>query len=578
MKITEALRVLKLADKEAPSLGVLLACGFTPLHLQTFLTAHLQLSFPNRFVMVTTGIYGNLANTLEKATEAGAQNIVIVIEWADIDSRLGYRTTSTWDSNTLSDVVSMANFAFDRLRHALDRVRRVAKVVMCPPTLPLPPLFGTAGWEAGLSELTLSKLLADFNATVAGSGIPVVNLARLAEESPAGQRHDLKSDLTAGLPYSLAHADAVALALSRLLCPPGTKKGLITDLDDTLWSGTVGEVGPDGIHWDLDRHSHIHALYQNLLTSLSDSGVLLAVASKNDPDFVHKAFEREDLLLRREKIFPVEVHWNAKSTSVSRILRAWNISADAVVFVDDSPLELAEVAAAHPGIECIQFSAKDYNSTCSTLRRIRDIFGKSSSTEEDSLRLESIRQNAKFQDASTGSYSEVFLRDLNARIHIEHGGGVGDTRALELVNKTNQFNLNGVRFTESDWAAELSLPRTSLMTASYEDKFGKLGKISAILGRVENGTFRIRVWVMSCRAFSRQIEYHCLQKCFDWYSCLVSFDFEPTLRNRPFQDFLRSLLGGTGEGQRLLTRERFEKVCPPLYQTVDETRSDALNG
>jgi HAD superfamily phosphatase (TIGR01681 family) len=171
----------------------------------------------------------------------------------------------------------------------------------------------------------LLKLLAEFNATVAAAGIPVVNLARLAEESPAGQRRDLKSDLNVGFPYSLAHADAVALALSRLLCPPVPKKGLITDLDDTLWSGIVGEVGPQGVHWDLDRHSHIHALYQSLLTSLSDSGVLLAVASKNDPDIVHKAFEREDLLLERERIFPMEVHWNAKSTSVSRILIVrWN--------------------------------------------------------------------------------------------------------------------------------------------------------------------------------------------------------------------------------------------------------------
>jgi|SRR5579872_5840335 len=578
MKLTEALRILNGANKGARAFDVILACGFTPLHLQTFLVAYLQLGFPDRYVRVTPGLFGNLANTLEGATEVGAQNILVVIEWADIDARLGHRAAATWDSNTLSDVLSAANLAFERLQHVVDRVRRGTKVVICPPTLPLPPLFHTAGWEAGPSELALLKLLAEFNAAVAASGARVVNVSRLAEESPPGQRHDLKSDLNVGLPYSLAHADAVALALSRVLCPPVPKKGLITDLDETLWSGTVGEVGPDGVHWDLDRHSHIHALYQSLLTSLSDSGALVAVASKNDPDIVHKAFEREDLLVRREIIFPMEVHWNAKSASVSRILGTWNISADSVVFVDDSPLELAEVAAAHPGIECIQFLAKDHSSTLSSLRRIRDMFGKSSSSDEDSLRLESIRQNAQFQVAATEACSEIFLRDLNATIQIEYDGGLGDTRALELVNKTNQFNLNGVRYSQSDWAAELSLPGASLMTVSYEDKFGKLGKVSAILGRLENDTFRLKVWAMSCRAFARRIEFLSMQKCFDRYSCPISFDFELTSRNRPFQEFLGSLLGQTGEGPLLLTREQFDKVCPPLYQIVKETRSVSING
>jgi FkbH-like protein len=577
MKITEALRIQNKANKGARSFDVTLACGFTPLHLQTFLSAYLQLGYPDRYVRVTPGLFGNVANTLEGASEAGVQNIAVVIEWADIDPRLGYRVATTWDSNTLADIISAANSAFVRLQHAIGKVRRISKVVVCPPTLPLPPLFQTAGWEAGPLELVLLKLLAEFNAVVAASGVSFVNLSRLAEESPPGQQYDLKSDLTAGLPYSIVHADAVASGLSRLLCPPIPKKGLITDLDDTLWSGTVGEVGPEGVHWDLDRHSHIHALYQSLLTSLSDSGVLIAVASKNDPSVVQKAFERDDLLLRSERIFPIEVHWNSKSSSVSRILRSWNISADAVVFVDDSRLELADVAESHPGIEAIHFSAEDYSATLSTLRRIRDLFGGAPSSAEDTLRLESIRQGVQFQEAASESLSESFLHDLKATTQIQYDGA-SDSRVFELVNKTNQFNLNGIRYTESDWTVELSDPGTTLMTASYEDRFGRLGKISAMLGRLENGTFRLKAWVMSCRAFGRRIEFVCLQKCFDRYSCPILFDFKPTSKNRPFQEFLCSLVGQPGEGSLLLTREKFERVCPPLHHTIQEIRRASING
>ena len=102
----------------------------------------------------------------------------------------------------------------------------------------------------------------------------------------------------------------------------------------------------------------------------------MAVASKNDPAVVEKAFERKDLLLRPEQVFPIEVHWNAKSGSVGRILETWNIAADSVIFVDDSPMELAEVAAAHPGIECVLFPKDDYNACLEMLRRLRDRCGK----------------------------------------------------------------------------------------------------------------------------------------------------------------------------------------------------------
>jgi FkbH-like protein len=143
--------------------------------------------------------------------------------------------------------------------------------------------------------------------------------------------------------------------LAYLLDPPAPKKGIITDLDDTLWSGIVGEVSPEHIAWDLASHRQSHGLYQKLLNALATEGVLVAVASKNDPAIVTRAFEREDLLIRPQQFFQLEVCWNAKSKAVERILETWIIGADSVIFVDDSPMKLAEVAAEHPGIQCLLF-------------------------------------------------------------------------------------------------------------------------------------------------------------------------------------------------------------------------------
>lgn len=575
MKISEALNIVNSANPAARPYNVSLLTGFTPLHLQKFLAAHLQMRLSDRLVRVATGLFGNLAEELEKAAGATA-NVVVALEWGDIDPRLGHRAAAPWDARTLADIRSSAPAALARLREAIEKLCGIAPVALCPPTLPFPPLFQSAGWQASCLELFLVGLVSQFSLDVAELGVRVANLSRLAAESPGDRRHDFRSELHAGFPYTLSHADAVAATLSRLLAPPEPKKGLITDLDDTLWSGTVGEVGAEGVHWDLDGRSHAHALYQSLLRSLADSGVLVGVASKNDPQIVQQALEREDLLLAKEQIFPMEVHWQSKAQSVARILGVWNIEAGAAVFVDDNHLELAEVAEANPGIECVLFPRREPGSVPLTLTRLRDLFGtRAVPSEEDALRLNSLRQGAHIREEMPAAAPESFLHDLKARIFVECDAGAGDRRALELVNKTNQFNLNGIRYSESDWAEELSRPGTKLMTVSYEDRFGKLGKIATILARPENGAFRLKVWVMSCRAFGRRIEYVCLRECFERYAGQVSLDFIPTARNGPFQEFLRGVLERPAEGPVVITREQFDEACPPLHHAVTAAEGSA---
>ena len=118
-------------------------------------------------------------------------------------------------------------------------------------------------------------------------------------------RYDIKSDLLTGFPYTLGHASAIGELMACLIENRPPLKGLITDLDDTLWSGIVGEDGVDGISWNLDDHSQMHGVYQQFLSSLAAAGVLIGVASKNDAATVTQAFERPDLLLSKEDVFPV---------------------------------------------------------------------------------------------------------------------------------------------------------------------------------------------------------------------------------------------------------------------------------
>ncbi len=313
-----------------------------------------------------------------------------------------------------------------------------------------------------------------------------------------------------------------------------------------------------------------------LRTGSSDVGV----ASKNDPLVVEKCFQRTDIILQSGKVFPFEVHWQAKSGSVSRILKKWNIAADSVIFVDNSPLELAEVAAAHPGIQCIQFPGNDYAAGMRMLTQIRDLCGKEPVRRKMRLRLDSIRRGAEFQrESEESSTPESFLEAAMATVTFDFRTGERDPRALELVNKTNQFNLNGVRLTEQDWLGRTAHPGSVLAVVSYEDKFGPLGKICVILGSRENDALHVSSWVMSCRAFSRRVEHQCLRTLFDRLQVdKMIFDLKPTDKNGPLREFFHTWSPDKPDGPITLTRDTFEAACPKLFHQVRQYTEKDIDG
>jgi FkbH-like protein len=582
LRFTEALEIVR-NRPDAPRFSVTLACGFTPLHLQTFLAAHLQSSLPDRAVEVAAGLYGDLAGTVERLSNATPHAAAVAIEWPDLDPRLGYRHTGGWGPSDLADIVQNSQRTLARLEQAIRRAAVSIRVVVALPTLALPPVFHAPSWQSSESELRLAQAVMELGAAIARlPNAAVVSAQHLGRNSGGASRFDFKAELLTGLPYTLAHADALGSALASLILPRAPLKGLITDLDDTLWNGIAGDAGVEGVTWDLASHSQIHGLYQQLLRALSEQGVLIAVASKNDPGLVKQVFERPGMLLPAEKVFPMEAHWRAKSGSVGRILKTWNIGADSVVFVDDSPMELAEVELAHPGIHCMRFPKNDYAGAVAFLRNLRDLFGKSQVTAEDALRLNSIRRGAEFQQMTEDASAtpEAFMAEMKARLTVDFESTAAEPRVLELVNKTNQFNLNGRRYADADWRKELERPGAFLVSVAYEDRFGPLGKIAVIRGFAAGDSLDIETWVMSCRAFARRIEYQCLRLLLETFGAdSIRFDFKATAKNGPIQDFLETLLGRKPGAPFELQREELNGRFPVLYHTVEYAgKTGALQG
>jgi FkbH-like protein len=570
VKLIEALRVVNAPiPDDGQRFGVALACGFTPLHLKTYLAAQLRLAFPAGRLEVSTGLFDDLIGNLERAQEQDLDVIAALIEWADIDPRLGVRRVGGWHVDGLGDIDAAVEISLARLARTLAEAAQASPVVVSLPTLPLPPLFPQRPGESGEQELRLRSRLAALAVELAANErIRVCSAQHLDALSPAQARRDLTAELSTGFPYSLEHASALAATLSALIRAPTPKKGLITDLDGTLWSGLVGEVGANHVSWGLDDGAHRHALYQQMLASLASTGVLLGIASKNDRAPVSEALRRPDLLLSQESLFPIEVHWGPKSESVRRTIAAWNLSPDAVVMVDDSPLELAEVQAAFPGLTTLQFPTSGDGQVWEFLSHLRGLFGKRNSTAEDRLRVSSLRAGMAFRASGGETSGDEFLASINGSLEVTVGEA-DKARALELFNKTNQFNLNGLRLTEAGLDRALAEDGASLITVSYEDKYGPLGTIAALLASHDGSTLAIGSWVMSCRAFSRRIEHHCLQYLFERFGVdEISAAYRPTERNGPLREFLTSLLGASLLDCATLTRDTFEERAPLLVHRV----------
>jgi FkbH-like protein len=357
----------------------------------------------------------------------------------------------------------------------------------------------------------------------------------------------LGSYLASGLPVAAKSLGSVALAAMDLAVTPRREpaKLLITDLDNTLWRGVIAEDGTDGIAWRAEGPGFRHFVYQTFLRRLKGEGILLAAVSRNSPEVALAPFRPGRMTLREGDFVAIVASYHAKSAQIGELARQLNLGLDAVVFVDDNPVELEEVARELPAVQCVAFPRQD-EGLPALLTDLNRRFGRRELTAEDRGRTELYRRRLEgmVPQEAQGADLHDFLQDLRMRL-ILHDRSHGDrTRAVQLINKTNQFNLNGGRVTEEEVAAVLAAGGR-LLTATLEDRTGSHGEILAML---VTGDRVVTSFVLSCRVFQRRVE----QAFCTWLAAQpqapVRMRFAPTERNEPFQMFLRDpafVAGGT---------------------------------
>src|SRR4051794_34423025 len=226
MKLAEALSIVRSAPAEGAAFHVVLACGFTPLHLQNYFAAYLQKAMPDRKVHVETGLFEDVTGTLTAFKDSQAQAGVLVLEWADLDPRLGYRQLGGWGQRIIPSILANVQARLKQFESVIQDVTFASKLVISIPTLPLPPGFHTSCWQATEAELALREAVLAFARGIAAHpSVLIVNEQSLNAASPPGARYDFRSDLNTGFPYTLAHAEALGQGLAGLVRTPEPKKG-----------------------------------------------------------------------------------------------------------------------------------------------------------------------------------------------------------------------------------------------------------------------------------------------------------------------------------------------------------------
>ncbi len=182
----------------------------------------------------------------------------------------------------------------------------------------------------------------------------LIDTAPLMRQAGAAAWFDDRFYDTAKLPFHPDRTPAMlgllADALTGIVAP--RCKLVVVDLDDTLWGGRVGDDGYDGIDLDPAGNGRHFLRMQAFLQGLRGNGIVLAIASKNDPAAVQEVFaKRPEMILRADDFAAAEIHWEPKSSSLARILDRLKLSTAGVIFLDDNPVERAEVRQRFPDIE-----------------------------------------------------------------------------------------------------------------------------------------------------------------------------------------------------------------------------------
>jgi FkbH-like protein len=425
------------------------------------------------------------------------------------------------------------------LRTGLDASNAVCIVQTFAP--PVETIFGSIDRAmAGTHRSLIDGINRELAERVLASNDVLLDIAGLAETVGLADWHDTHLWNMGKFAFSATMIPLYAEHVARTIAAIRGKarKVLILDLDNTVWGGVIGDDGLDGIRIAQgDAEGEAHREVQRLALNLRERGVLLAVSSKNTDEVAREPFQKHpEMLLRLEHFAVFQANWNDKATNIEAIAQELSLGLDSLVFLDDNPVERGLVRRLLPQVAVPELpeQAALYARTLAAA----GYFDAIAVSGEDFKRALLYQDNAKRAELKqqVGGV-DAYLESLDMTITFQPFDEVGRTRIVQLINKSNQYNLTTRRYTDREVADAEHDPRVFTMQVRLTDIFGDNGMISVVICRPEgHDEWNVDTWLMSCRVLGRRVEHAVLGELLQHARAAgirtLSGEYRPTDRNK----------------------------------------------
>ncbi|HEY6989733.1 MAG TPA: HAD-IIIC family phosphatase [Bryobacteraceae bacterium] len=400
------------------------------------------------------------------------------------------------------------------------------------------------GQTHAIEELNhgLRKLAAE------STGVYAVDYDALVARHGRERWHDERKWLTMRMPIAADCLPALAEEWLRFLHPLMGRiaKVLVTDLDNTLWGGVLGEDGIAGLQLGREYPGAAYLALQRALVDFYRRGIVLAIASKNNEAEALAAIETHPAMLVTKRHFAAwQIHWDSKVESLRRIAAELNVGLDSLVFLDDNPAEREAVRLALPEITVLDLPADPMH--YANVVRACPLFERLAQSAEDRARGEYYQQQKERRAAQNGHASlEDFYYSLAQKVEIRRVSTPAElARVAQLIGKTNQFNLTTRRHTAVEIAGYADADDWDVYTTEVSDRFGDNGIVGvAMVRRGERAgkhVAEIDTFLLSCRVIGRTVEdamlHFLVEDCRRQRVERMLGWFVPTAKNKPAETF-----------------------------------------
>ncbi len=297
-------------------------------------------------------------------------------------------------------------------------------------------------------------------------------------------------------------------------------RAIVLDLDNTLWSGVVGEDGIDGIYIGGDYPGNCYYDFQKILLELRDKGIALTLASKNNEKLALKAISETKMPITLEKITTHKIGWQNKVESIQQIAKELNLGLSSILFIDDNPIEREQVKTTLPEVKVLDLP-EDPVDFCSTLLDCPYI-NNVHNTLEDKNRIKSFIQLKELKKRASNSKDfEEYLKSLQIKVHFSLLSSENVNRASQLCQKTNQFNTTSIRYNKRD-LKEIEKSGGMVIVIGYESnivEFENIGLMVLTKDFNDQQNIKLELFLLSCRILGQGLEKLCLEwiinNCYD---------------------------------------------------------------